>query len=32
MPGENANAQYRDSVFRAYFNAPARLQIGRAHV
>ena len=25
MPGENANAQYRDSVFRAYFNAPARL-------
>lgn len=25
MPGQNANAQYRDSVFRDYFNAPARL-------
>lgn len=25
MPGQNANAQYRDSVFRDYFNAPERL-------
>ena len=25
MPGQNANAQYRDSVFRDYFNTPERL-------
>lgn len=25
MSGQNANAQYRDSVFRDYFNAPVRL-------
>ena len=25
MSGQNANAKYRDSVFRDYFNAPARL-------
>lgn len=25
MSGQNANAKYRDSVFRDYFNAPERL-------
>ena len=25
MPGQNANVQYRDSVFRDYFNTPERL-------